>query len=168
MCESIIVQRQKMSFIEFNEEELQDIEKLGNRLFNKEGDPTSYSYKRLLVRPNINWGKIALSVFIPVVLFLILAYILVSKNIPNMIIVLMIVTLILAYMLINIKAAIICMIHIYQRYAPETVRNKCRFEPSCSQYMILVIQKYGLIKGIKKGINRLKRCNIRNGGYDFP
>ena len=30
------------------------------------------------------------------------------------------------------------------------------------------INKYGLIKGMKKGLNRLKRCIEPNGGYDYP
>jgi putative component of membrane protein insertase Oxa1/YidC/SpoIIIJ protein YidD len=34
--------------------------------------------------------------------------------------------------------------------------------------MILAIQKYGLIKGIKKGVRRIKRCHYPNGGIDYP
>ena len=45
---------------------------------------------------------------------------------------------------------------------------KCRFEPSCSQYMILSLQKYGLWKGLAKGIDRLKRCRAKDGGFDEP
>ena len=70
--------------------------------------------------------------------------------------------------LIHLKSISICGVRIYQRFAPDSIRNKCRFEPSCSEYMILSIQKYGVIHGIRKGINRLKRCNIHNGGYDTP
>ena len=76
--------------------------------------------------------------------------------------------LLLVYGIVNIKRAVICCVRIYQRYAPETVRRKCRFEPSCSEYMILAIEKYGFFKGVAKGINRLKRCNINDGGYDMP
>ncbi|MGN1419173.1 MAG: membrane protein insertion efficiency factor YidD [Acutalibacteraceae bacterium] len=72
------------------------------------------------------------------------------------------------YIFINLKRGVICAVKIYQHFAPETLRNKCRFEPSCSEYMILAIEKYGLLKGIKKGICRLKRCNTDNGGFDFP
>lgn len=157
-----------MSFIEFNEEELQNIEKLGNRLFNKEGDPTSYNYKRLLVKPNMNWGKIALFIFGLFTILSLTVAILYNIGFNNRIIVIITTAIIIMYVLINMKSIIICMIHIYQRYAPDSVRNKCRFEPSCSQYMILAVEKYGVLKGMKKGIIRLKRCNINNGGYDFP
>jgi putative component of membrane protein insertase Oxa1/YidC/SpoIIIJ protein YidD len=34
--------------------------------------------------------------------------------------------------------------------------------------MILSLEKYGLRRGLSKGIGRLKRCNIDNGGFDEP
>ncbi|MBC8464913.1 MAG: membrane protein insertion efficiency factor YidD [Parcubacteria group bacterium] len=37
-------------------------------------------------------------------------------------------------------------------------RKTCVFYPTCSGYMILAIKKYGVRKGIKKGLNRIKRC----------
>lgn len=43
----------------------------------------------------------------------------------------------------------------------------CKFYPSCSQYMLEAIQKYGSCKGIYIGIKRLLRCNpFAKGGYD--
>ena len=71
-------------------------------------------------------------------------------------------------LLFCLKRIIICLVRLYQRFAPASIRNKCRFEPSCSQYMILAIEKYGLWKGMKKGIDRLKRCNANGGGFDEP
>lgn len=45
----------------------------------------------------------------------------------------------------------------------------CRFEPSCSRYMIEALRKYGLITGVFKGIARLLRCHPWHpGGYDPP
>ncbi len=57
---------------------------------------------------------------------------------------------------------------IYKVTAPEEVRHACRFTPTCSTYMIMAINKYGLIVGIIKGINRLSRCKPPNGGVDYP
>jgi putative component of membrane protein insertase Oxa1/YidC/SpoIIIJ protein YidD len=34
--------------------------------------------------------------------------------------------------------------------------------------MILSLQKYGVRKGLTKGLDRLKRCKIPNGGMDYP
>lgn len=43
----------------------------------------------------------------------------------------------------------------------------CRFQPTCSEYAIQAINKYGPIKGLIKTIWRLLRCNPFNkGGYD--
>ena len=43
----------------------------------------------------------------------------------------------------------------------------CRFRPTCSEYAILSIEKYGLIKGGLKATWRILRCNPWNkGGYD--
>ena len=44
---------------------------------------------------------------------------------------------------------------------------RCKFEPSCSKYMIQAIEKYGSIKGIYLGTKRFLRCNpFSKGGYD--
>jgi uncharacterized protein len=45
----------------------------------------------------------------------------------------------------------------------------CRFQPSCSEYMIGAVQKYGPIHGACKGVWRICRCNPwTQGGYDPP
>lgn len=67
-----------------------------------------------------------------------------------------------------IKRAALGTVLAYKAWAPLDVRGKCRFEPTCSTYMILAIQKYGLIRGIIKGIKRIKRCKPPNGGIDYP
>nr|WP_306800200.1 membrane protein insertion efficiency factor YidD [Endozoicomonas sp. YOMI1] len=57
---------------------------------------------------------------------------------------------------------------VYRRLAPARLRNACRFEPSCSEYGLLAIQKYGAGKGWRMTLNRLKRCTFPNGGIDYP
>ena len=66
------------------------------------------------------------------------------------------------------KRIVIFIIRLYQKYAPYDIRSNCLFVPNCSEYMILAIQKYGLLRGIKKGIHRYKRCHAPNGGVDYP
>ena len=45
----------------------------------------------------------------------------------------------------------------------------CRFEPSCSRYMIEALRKYGLLKGLRKGTRRFLQCHPWHpGGYDPP
>ena len=69
---------------------------------------------------------------------------------------------------VNSARIIITLVRIYQRYAPESLRRACVFEPTCSQYMILAVEKYGAVKGVIKGVKRLSRCHPPNAGEDYP
>lgn len=54
--------------------------------------------------------------------------------------------------------AVLC-IELYQRYADEGVRRRCLLKPTCSEYAIIVIKKYGLlIGGIKTWIRLNYKC----------
>ena len=45
----------------------------------------------------------------------------------------------------------------------------CRFTPSCSEYFILAVKKYGPIGGAWRGVCRIARCHPWHpGGYDPP
>ena len=66
------------------------------------------------------------------------------------------------------KKVLIGLVKLYQAVAPAGLRNKCRYEPSCSAYMILAVEKYGLFPGVRKGLARWKSCKPPNGGYDLP
>ena len=44
---------------------------------------------------------------------------------------------------------------------------RCKYYPTCSEYMIQAIEKYGVIKGIFLGLKRILKCNpFSKGGYD--
>jgi len=152
----------------FTEESLNNLHEIGRELFSDEQDPRSSAYIRKLKRPPIRWVRIILHILIPVLVLA--ASIVVLKHIgfSTTIAILIAAIILTAYIALTLKRATICAIKIYQRYAPDSLRNKCRFEPSCSEYMLLAIEKYGLIKGVRKGMCRLKRCNIDGGGFDFP
>ena len=48
-----------------------------------------------------------------------------------------------------------------------TGQKVCRFHPTCSDYAIEAIKKYGPIKGLWLAVKRVARCNPWNqGGYD--
>ena len=72
------------------------------------------------------------------------------------------------YFALIAKRALIWLVHLYQNKAPDEIRLKCVFEPSCSEYMILAVNKYGFLRGLFKGIRRLLRCHPPNGGVDYP
>ena len=73
---------------------------------------------------------------------------------------------VLSYFLLK-RFAIGCVL-LYKATAPMSVRDACRFEPTCSTYMIMALRKYGLIIGLIKGICRIVRCRPPNGGIDYP
>lgn len=133
-----------------------------------ENDPSSIYYKRTNTRPKLNLVKVlflcAIFLCVATALGLLLSYL----SARLVVSVLAPIGFLFLSAIIHVKHVLIWFIKLYQRLAPERVRNKCRFEPSCSQYMILALQKYGFFKGLKKGINRLKRCKPPNGGVDYP
>lgn len=68
-----------------------------------------------------------------------------------------------------LKSAAIGAIRLYQHYAPEEVRRRCLFKPTCSEYAILAIQKYGIIIGLFKAYIRLfKKCRGNIYRIDDP
>ena len=65
------------------------------------------------------------------------------------------------------KKIIIFFIKIYRRFISPILPDSCRFYPSCSQYAIDAIKKYGAVKGGMMTTYRILRCNPFNkGGYD--
>ena len=68
-----------------------------------------------------------------------------------------------------IKPILILCIRCYQHYAPESVRRSCLCKPTCSEYAILVIKKYCLIKSLVLIYIRLfKTCTGKIYKIDFP
>jgi len=66
-----------------------------------------------------------------------------------------------------VKIIIIFFIRIYRRFISPILPASCRFYPSCSQYAIDAIGKYGAFKGSMITAYRILRCNPFNkGGYD--
>ena len=51
------------------------------------------------------------------------------------------------------------LIKFYSFFSPFFYKGVCRFNPTCSQYAIKTILKYGLIIGIYKSISRLLKCH---------
>lgn len=66
------------------------------------------------------------------------------------------------------KNFLIWIIHIYQKYSPEKKRRSCLFKPTCSEYAILALNKYGVIRGIPKILDRFKRCHGNKYRIDYP
>lgn len=151
----------------FDEEQLGDLRLVAQQLFSAGAQPGDPGYQRVLVRPMIRWGNLALNCIVPLLacgaLFELLRHFCPAPTAA-----LASLGALLVYLLVRMKSIIIALVQIYQHFAPDRVRNRCRFEPSCSEYMIRAVQKYGACRGVCKGVGRLCRCNIHNGGYDEP
>ena len=64
------------------------------------------------------------------------------------------------------KVIIIC-IKFYRKFISPLKRPSCRFYPTCSQYTLEAVEKYGALKGGFMGIKRILKCHPYNkGGYD--
>ena len=62
---------------------------------------------------------------------------------------------------------VVKLIRAYKIAVSPFIIRSCKYEPTCSEYTITAIEKYGLLKGGIKGLYRLLRCNpFTKGGYD--
>lgn len=132
------------------------------QIFNDDNDPTSWSYKRKYSKPDMTLYKVLVNMIIPFLIIAETIYFYLLKNEKYYTIPLII------YFIFRLKYIVIFIVELYQTFAPISIRQNCRFEPSCSEYMIQSIKKYNLIKGLYYGIRRINRCKVGNGGYDFP
>jgi putative membrane protein insertion efficiency factor len=65
--------------------------------------------------------------------------------------------------------ALILLVRLYQITLSPWLGGCCRYQPSCSQYMIVAVRKYGPWQGTWRGICRICRCHPwRAGGFDPP
>jgi len=61
----------------------------------------------------------------------------------------------------------ILLVKIYQGAISPLLPNACRYTPTCSQYMIEALKKYGLFYGAWLGLKRILRCHPWGGhGHD--
>ncbi len=66
------------------------------------------------------------------------------------------------------KKILIKTIKFYKAHRPKSLEGQCLFIPTCSEYMIMAIEKYGSLRGTIKGVKRILRCKPPNGGEDYP
>ena len=65
------------------------------------------------------------------------------------------------------RKILIQMIKFYQKYLSPLKTTKCPYIPTCSNYGLQAIEKYGAFKGGLLTIWRILRCNpFSHGGYD--
>lgn len=60
------------------------------------------------------------------------------------------------------------LIEFYQKKISPCFPKRCKYIPTCSEYTKQAIEKYGVFKGILKGMWRILRCNpFSKGGIDM-
>ncbi len=65
------------------------------------------------------------------------------------------------------KALLIKAIKLYRRQISPLKRPCCKYYPTCSQYALDALTKYGAVKGSYLSFRRIMRCNpFHKGGYD--
>ena len=66
------------------------------------------------------------------------------------------------------KKTVILVINLYQKFlSPLKGRPTCIYTPTCSQYAIEALEKYGFFKGSFLAVKRILRCHhFAKGGYD--
>ncbi|HUY32253.1 MAG TPA: membrane protein insertion efficiency factor YidD [Pirellulales bacterium] len=64
---------------------------------------------------------------------------------------------------------LIGLVRVYQWTLSPLIGRQCRFTPTCSNYFIGAVQKYGAVRGTLRGVWRICRCHpFHPGGHDPP
>ncbi len=64
---------------------------------------------------------------------------------------------------------VILLVRLYQATLSPLLGGSCRFTPSCSAYLVEAVRKYGVGRGLAKGLWRVLRCHpFHPGGVDQP
>lgn len=163
----------------------EDGEEISIKKTNEESEAEEYVLKKVLVRPSISFFSILkwILIFFTSSLGLALLFfeflkhfiIKISSHIIEYIntkpmyffIILCLISSIIIFLCL-LKTILIGLVHLYQKYSPESKRRSCLFKPTCSEYAILALNKYGVIRGIPKILDRFKRCHGNKYRIDYP
>ena len=65
------------------------------------------------------------------------------------------------------KRVLLVLIRFYQKQISPAFPSRCRFSPTCSEYMVQALRIHGPVRGLGLGLWRILRCNpFSKGGYD--
>ncbi len=65
------------------------------------------------------------------------------------------------------KYIMLFFVKIYRLTFSKWLPRCCRFTPSCSEYAMTAIRRFGAVKGGYLALKRIVRCNPFNGGFDY-
>jgi hypothetical protein len=65
------------------------------------------------------------------------------------------------------QAVMVAILKGYKLFISPLLPSACRFYPTCSEYMLAAVRKYGAGRGVWLGLRRLSRCHpFHEGGFD--
>jgi putative membrane protein insertion efficiency factor len=65
------------------------------------------------------------------------------------------------------RSATVAILRAYQRWVSPAFGPRCRYYPSCSEYAVQAVQRFGILRGLVLAGWRLLRCNpLSHGGFD--
>ena len=65
------------------------------------------------------------------------------------------------------QAVTLSLLRFYKRWISPMLPTACRFSPTCSEYMMEAVTKYGPARGVWLGLKRIGRCHpFHQGGHD--
>ncbi len=66
------------------------------------------------------------------------------------------------------RAIVLTPVRFYQRAISPALPRRCKYHPSCSQYAVTAVRRFGILRGLVLTAWRLLRCNPwSHGGVDF-
>ena len=67
-----------------------------------------------------------------------------------------------------LRGILVAPIRLYQRTLSPALPARCKYHPSCSEYAVQAVRRYGVVRGVVLAGWRLLRCNPwSHGGVDF-
>jgi putative membrane protein insertion efficiency factor len=68
---------------------------------------------------------------------------------------------------LGMKFIVLGLIRFYRAAISPYTRPSCRFYPTCSEYALKAVEKYGVLKGGWLAVRRILRCHpFHAGGFD--
>ena len=66
-----------------------------------------------------------------------------------------------------VSRGLLALVWLYRHTLRALLGGHCRYYPSCSEYFVGAVKKYGPWRGLLKGVWRILRCHpFAKGGYD--
>lgn len=65
------------------------------------------------------------------------------------------------------KRLLLALIHLYRALISPLFPPSCRFQPTCSQYALDAVERFGAGRGVFLAVKRILKCHpLHPGGYD--